>query len=125
MTQAMNTPTSSPPLVAVFDVNETLSDMKGLARRLEEIGAGADLLPAWFAATLRDGFALTAAGAYADFSAIAVPTLAARLAGVGPLAAPPTNAPSMSSRAWRSLIYIPMWPPDCTGSPTLVFASSR
>ncbi|MDQ6730658.1 MAG: haloacid dehalogenase type II [Actinomycetota bacterium] len=73
---------SKPPLVAVFDVNETLSDMTGLAGRLEEVGAGAALLPAWFAATLRDGFALTAAGAYADFSAVAVPTLAAMLAGV-------------------------------------------
>ncbi len=82
MTQAMNTPTTSRPLVAVFDVNETLSDMTGLAGRLEEVGAGAELLPIWFAATLRDGFALTAAGAYADFSAIAVPTLAAMLAGV-------------------------------------------
>lgn len=81
MTQAMNTPTTPPPLVAVFDVNETLSDMKGLASRLEEVGAGTDLLPAWFVATLRDGFALTAAGAYADFSAVAVPTLAAMLAG--------------------------------------------
>lgn len=82
MTQAMNTPTTSPPLVAVFDVNETLSDMSGLARRLQEVGAGGDLLPVWFAATLRDGFALTAAGAYADFSAIAVPTLATMLADV-------------------------------------------
>lgn len=82
LTQAMNTPTTSPPLVAVFDVNETLSDMSGLARRLQEVGAGGDLLPVWFAATLRDGFALTAAGAYADFSAIAVPTLATMLADV-------------------------------------------
>lgn len=79
----MNTAShSKPPLVAVFDVNETLSDMTGLAGRLEEVGAGAALLPIWFAATLRDGFALTAAGAYADFSAIAVPTLAGMLAGV-------------------------------------------
>jgi len=41
---------SKPPLVAVFDVNETLSDMTGLAGRLEEVGAGAALLPIWFAA---------------------------------------------------------------------------
>ncbi len=73
---------SKPPLVAVFDVNETLSDMNGLTRRLAEVGASADVLPVWFAATLRDGFALTAAGAYADFSAVAVPTLAAMLSGV-------------------------------------------
>ncbi len=78
----MNTARASPPQVAVFDVNETLSDLGGLARRLQEVGAGADLLPAWFVATLRDGFALTAAGEVADFSAIAVPTLATMLADV-------------------------------------------
>ncbi len=42
-------------MVAVLDVNETLSDMIGLARRMEEVGAGADLLPPWFALTLREG----------------------------------------------------------------------
>lgn len=56
--------------------------MTGLAARPEEVGASAGLLPVWFAATLRDGFALTAADAYADFSAVAIPTLAAMLAGV-------------------------------------------
>ncbi len=78
----MNTSITSPPLVVVLDVNETLSDMTGLIGRLEEVGADAELLDIWFAATLRDGFALTAAGAYVDFSAIAVPTLAAMLVGV-------------------------------------------
>jgi len=50
------------PRVAVFDVNETLSDLSGLVPRLTEVGAPPDLLPAWFAATLRDGFARTATG---------------------------------------------------------------
>ncbi|MEP6953366.1 MAG: haloacid dehalogenase type II [Solirubrobacteraceae bacterium] len=70
---------SPSPTVAVFDVNETLSDLGGLAERLADVGADPGLLPTWFAATLRDGFALTAAGAHADFAAIAVPTLAAML----------------------------------------------
>jgi 2-haloacid dehalogenase len=55
----------------VFDVNETLSDMTPLRARFEEVGAPADLMTAWFAGVLRDGFALTAAGAYADFADIA------------------------------------------------------
>lgn len=35
----------------------------------------------WFAATLRDGFALTAAGGYADFAEIAASTLSRLLSG--------------------------------------------
>ena len=68
------------PEVVVFDVNETLSDLSGLVARLEEIGAPSEILPAWFAATLRDGFAITAAGGLADFTSIGVSTLAAMLA---------------------------------------------
>ncbi|UQA91286.1 haloacid dehalogenase type II [Streptomyces halobius] len=57
--------------VLVFDVNETLSDMGPLRTRLEEIGAPPHLFSVWFAGVLRDGFALTAAGAYADFPDVA------------------------------------------------------
>ena len=77
------------PAVAVFDVNETLSDLNGLAPYLEAAGAGPGLLPLWFAATLRDGFAITAAGGYADFAEIAVPTLAAMVSGVDGLRGSP------------------------------------
>lgn len=69
------------PAVAVLDVNETLSDFSGLAARLEDVGADPGVLPVWFAATLRDGLAITAAGGYAAFSEIAVPRLAALLSG--------------------------------------------
>lgn len=55
----------------VFDVNETLSDMTPLRGRFEDVGAPAALMPVWFAGVLRDGFALTAAGAYADFADVA------------------------------------------------------
>lgn len=57
--------------VLVFDVNETLSDMSPLQSRIEEVGAPPHLFTVWFAGVLRDGFALTAAGAYAEFSAVA------------------------------------------------------
>lgn len=55
----------------VFDVNETLSDMTSLRVRFEDVGAPADLMTTWFAGVLRDGFALTAAGTYADFADVA------------------------------------------------------
>ncbi|MFF4801030.1 haloacid dehalogenase type II [Streptomyces sp. NPDC001351] len=57
--------------VLVFDINETLSDLTPLRGRFEDIGAPVHLLPTWFAGVLRDGFALTAAGAYADFTSVA------------------------------------------------------
>lgn len=58
------------PRVVVFDVNETLSDMAPLAGRFTEVGAPATLMPTWFAALLRDGFALTAAGANPAFAEV-------------------------------------------------------
>ncbi|SCK45395.1 haloacid dehalogenase type II [Streptomyces sp. WMMB 322] len=64
----------------VFDVNETLSDMTPLQERFEEVGAPAGLMRTWFAGVLRDGFALAAAGAYADFADIARDGLRALLA---------------------------------------------
>ncbi len=77
----MTSSAPAPPAVAVLDVNETLSDLTGLGRRLEEVGGSAELLPCWFAATLRDGFALTAAGELADFASIGTATLASMLRG--------------------------------------------
>ena len=61
---------TSTPSVIVFDVNETLSDMSPLSARFVEIGAPAELARVWFAALLRDGFAVAAAGGTAKFSAI-------------------------------------------------------
>lgn len=67
--------------VLVFDVNETLSDLAPLRVRFEEVGAPAELMPTWFAGVLRDGFALTAAGAYADFASVALDGLRMLLPG--------------------------------------------
>lgn len=61
---------ASPPDVVVFDVNETLSDMSPLAERFVEVGAARELMQAWFAALLRDGFALTAVGENPAFAEI-------------------------------------------------------
>ncbi|TLM84516.1 haloacid dehalogenase type II [Pseudarthrobacter sp. NamE2] len=58
------------PSVIVFDVNETLSDMSPLAGNFVEVGAPAFLAKLWFAAVLRDGFALTASGDSGSFADI-------------------------------------------------------
>ncbi|HET9732136.1 MAG TPA: haloacid dehalogenase type II [Acidimicrobiales bacterium] len=57
--------------VVVFDVNETLSDTTPLEAVFASLGAGAATLPRWFAAVLRDGFALAAAGGFASFERVA------------------------------------------------------
>lgn len=66
------------PLVIVFDVNETLSDMGPLADAFEQAGAQRELARLWFATLLRDGFALAASGdnrAFADIGADALGAL--------------------------------------------------
>lgn len=70
------------PQVLIFDVNETLSDLTPLRGRFEDVGAPAYLMPTWFAGVLRDGFALTAAGAYADFTSVALDGLRGLLTGL-------------------------------------------
>lgn len=80
------------PAVAVFDVNETLTDMSPLRGRLVEVGASGALFDAWFAATLRDGFAVTAAGGYAEFSDIARHILIGLLAARPDARSDPTQA---------------------------------
>ncbi|MGZ6802360.1 MAG: haloacid dehalogenase type II [Nocardioidaceae bacterium] len=63
------------PEVVVLDVNETLSDLEPLRTRLTDAGAPAHLLETWFAATLRDGFALTVTGDCAPFRAVGTDVL--------------------------------------------------
>lgn len=57
--------------LVLFDVNETLTDMSPVRARITAAGAPGEVFDAWFAATLRDGFALAAAGAYGEFADIA------------------------------------------------------
>ena len=65
--------------VIVFDVNETLSDLSPLAARFVAVGASATAASLWFASVLRDGFALTAAGARPEFATVAREALTAQL----------------------------------------------
>ena len=60
-----------PPQIVVFDVNETLSDMSPISGRFADVGAPPELARLWFAALLRDGFALTAAGSGERFAVLA------------------------------------------------------
>ncbi|MCH8560775.1 haloacid dehalogenase type II [Nesterenkonia sp. DZ6] len=71
---------TTPPPVVLFDVNETLSDMRPLASAFEESGMPAAGAPLWFAEVLRDGFALTTTGENPDFVAIARDNLRRHLA---------------------------------------------
>ncbi|MET4097119.1 haloacid dehalogenase type II [Arthrobacter sp. UYCu712] len=68
--------------VIVFDVNETLSDMSPMGERFSEVGAPAGLAKLWFAALLRDGFALAASGDNGSFAGIGADVLRSLLAGV-------------------------------------------
>ncbi len=69
------------PPALPFDVNETLSDMAPLAQRSVAVGAPAHLAATWFAALLRDGFALTATGSNPTFADVAEDVLRGQLAG--------------------------------------------
>lgn len=71
----------SHPTVVVFDVNETLSDMTPIAQRFTDVGAPEHLAKLWFASLLRDGFALTAAGAFEPFARLGQGMLRALLDG--------------------------------------------
>ena len=70
------------PLLLVFDVNETLSDMSPLSSRFRDVGAPAHLAGLWFAEVLRDGFALAAAGSMETFAKLGAEALRVRLEGL-------------------------------------------
>jgi 2-haloacid dehalogenase len=69
------------PSVIVFDVNETLSDLRPLAERFLAVGAPAHLAPLWFATVLRDGFALAVAGEARPFAQLGAEALRTLLHG--------------------------------------------
>lgn len=73
----------SQPLVIVFDVNETLSDMAPLGEAFAQVGAPRTLARLWFATLLRDGFALAASGGKASFASIGADALRTLLAAEG------------------------------------------
>ncbi len=79
------------PRFIVFDVNETLSDMAPMGQRFAEVGAPELLAKAWFAALLRDGFALTVTGGKETFAQIGDAALRTVLTGI-PLGRPLDDA---------------------------------
>ncbi len=74
--------------LVVLDVNETLSDMEPLRERFVRVGAPATMLDAWFASTLRDGFALATTGDAAPFPRIGAAVLRGMLTPLPELAVP-------------------------------------
>ena len=70
------------PSIVVFDVNETLSDLTPLRRRFADVGAAEALAATWFAAVLRDGIGLAAAGAMERFAVIGAHNLRLLLGGL-------------------------------------------
>lgn len=70
------------PRLVIFDVNETLSDMRPLAGRFAAVGAPEHLAATWFAGLLRDGFALTVTGDNPAFSSLGAASLRGLLHGV-------------------------------------------
>ena len=71
------------PHTVAFDVVETLISLEPLRRRFVEIGLHASTLERWFDRLLRDGMALTLAGDYEPFPAVAASAL--RVVGGGRL----------------------------------------
>ena len=71
------------PRTVVFDVVETLISLEPLRPRFVEIGLAGSTLERWFDRMLRDGMALTLAGDYEPFPAVAASAL--RVIGAGAL----------------------------------------
>lgn len=69
------------PTVVVFDVNETLSDLRPLRHRFTDLGAPAHLARLWFTAVLREGIGLAAAGTSERFTVIGADVLRELLDG--------------------------------------------
>ncbi len=65
------TAATDPPALLVLDVNETLSDLRPLAGRFEDLGLPGHLVRPWFLGTLRDGMALTVTGDNPAFAELA------------------------------------------------------
>lgn len=59
------------PEVVLFDVVQTIASLEPLRARLTAVGVDGGLLERWFAELVRDGMALTLAGGYTPFRAVA------------------------------------------------------
>lgn len=61
--------------VLVFDVNETLLDLRALDQHFERIFGDSSIRKQWFGLVLRNAFSLTITGAYQDFVAVGAASL--------------------------------------------------
>lgn len=93
--------------VVVFDVNETLSDMTPLRERFTAAGAPGTLLETWFAGTLRDGFALAAAGSATSFPQVAAGAMRSVLALEPQLSQPIDDIVSSVLAGFQELVLHP------------------
>lgn len=71
------------PAAVAFDALQTVFSLEPVRGRLTAAGLPAHALEVWFARTLRDGFALAAAGSYQPFLTVAGGTLAGLFAEHG------------------------------------------
>ena len=84
------------PITAViFDVNETLSDLNPIAERFAAADLPAGAQSTWFAALLRDGFALTALRQEVRFRELATTAVAEIVAQAGSTADVPALTASV------------------------------
>src|SRR5947209_20230392 len=81
------------PAAVAFDVLQTVFPLEPLRGRLIGLGLPGHALELWFARTLRDGFALAAAGSYRPFGDVARGALAGLLAQHGR----PAREPDLAS----------------------------
>jgi hypothetical protein len=110
------------PRLIIFDVNETLSDMSPIAARFGEVGLPEHLAATWFAALLRDGFALTVDGAKPSFADLASDGLRTLLETGGSMSTGPSPTSWAVSRSWvctptSSTAFAPSMRQACVWSP--------
>ncbi len=107
---------SSRPVVIAFDVIETLITLEPLADRLKAVGLPSDSLRVFFAAMLRDAFALEASGAYRPFREVASASLEVMMANAGVAPEPAQRGP------WSFITDTPHPTQDTVGPPTTYLA---
>ena len=109
-------PPAAPPRLLVLDVNETLSDLRPLHDRFEEVGLPGHLAVPWFLGTLRDGMAFTVTGdnpAFADLGRDSFRALAA------PRPDAPADLDAAAERVLRGFLDLPLHPDVAPGLTTL------
>ncbi|MBL6456119.1 HAD-IA family hydrolase [Belnapia sp. T6] len=87
------------PQVVAFDVIETLFPIQPLQGGLEALGLPPQMLQAWFAASLRDSFALAAIGAFQPLRAIMEAALDDLLTQQGRTASPAATSALLDAMA--------------------------